>query len=126
MPTLEKQGYKYTEEFGYIPEDWEYTQLGNIFDFIAGGDVDKECFSSFWTNEYCFPIYSNSLENEGLYGWSSKYTVNKDAITITGRGDVGQVFYHKANFTPIIRLVTGTAKRKFDVKCLSYFVKNSL
>ena len=106
------QGYKYTEEFGYIPEDWEYSKLEDVFDFIAGGDVDKECFSQYWTNECCYPIYSNTLEYEGLYGWSSKYTINKDAITITGRGDVGHVFYHAANFTPIIRLITGTAKRK--------------
>ena len=26
----EKQGYKYTEEFGYIPEDWEVFTLGQI------------------------------------------------------------------------------------------------
>ena len=24
---LEKQGYKYTEEFGYIPEDWEIMNI---------------------------------------------------------------------------------------------------
>lgn len=119
----EKQGYKYTEEFGYIPEDWEYNKLEDVFDFIAGGDVDKEHFSPYWTNECRYPIYSNTLEDEGLYGWSSKYTINKDAIAITGRGDVGHVFYHEANFTPIIRLITGTAKRKINVKSLSYFAK---
>ena len=59
----EKQGYKYTEEFGYIPEDWEYSKLEDVFDFIAGADVDKECFSQYWTNECCYPIYSNTLDH---------------------------------------------------------------
>ena len=37
MPTIEKQGYKYTEEFGYIPEDWNICNMDDITKSIASG-----------------------------------------------------------------------------------------
>ena len=119
--TENKKGYKKTK-LGWIPEDWEVVKLNELFDFIAGGDVDKTSLSKSKTGMYCYPIYSNSTENQGLYGFSSKYTIDKEAITITGRGDIGQVFFHEPFFTPIGRLVTATAKKDINTKALSFFV----
>lgn len=36
MPTIEKQGYKYTEEFGYIPKEWEVKSLEECTNFKNG------------------------------------------------------------------------------------------
>lgn len=102
-------------------EQWEKVKLGEVGDFYVGGDVDRSCFSPYPTVECRFPIYANALVNEGLYGFSSKYEFDKEAITITGRGDVGKVFYRKPYFSTIIRLVTLIpTDSNIDVKFLSY------
>jgi type I restriction enzyme S subunit len=102
-------------------EGWKKVKLGDIGDFYVGGDVDKSCFSPYPTSECKYPIYANALVNEGLYGYSSKYEFDKEAVTITGRGDVGKVFYRKPYFSTIIRLVTLIPKDSgIDVKFLSY------
>ena len=107
-----KKGYKKTK-LGWIPEDWEVAKLFELFNFTAGGDVNKTIFSRNKTKTHCYPIYSNSIEKKGLYGYSSKYTIDQEAITITGRGDIGRVFFHEPFFTPIGRLVTAIAKKKY-------------
>ena len=100
---------------------WRKVKLGEVGDFYVGGDVDRSCFSPYPTVECRFPIYANALVNEGLYGFSSKYEFDKEAITITGRGDVGKVFYRKPYFSTIIRLVTLIpTDSNIDVKFLSY------
>lgn len=102
-------------------EGWKMVKLGEVGDFYVGGDVDRSCFSPYPTVECRFPIYANALVNEGLYGYSSKYEFDKEAVTITGRGDVGKVFYRKPYFTTIIRLVTLIpTDSNIDVKFLSY------
>lgn len=79
--------------------------LGDIFKLSAGGDLDRTSYSPFRTNTYCFPIYSNSIDNHGLYGFTSKYNYKGDSITITGRGNVGHAEYRAENFDAIIRLL---------------------
>lgn len=116
-----KKGYKKTK-LGWIPEEWEVAKLFELFDFTAGGDVNKTIFSRNKTKTHCYPIYSNSIEKKGLYGYSSKYTIDQEAITITGRGDIGRVFFHEPFFTPIGRLVTAIAKKNIDTKALSFFI----
>ncbi len=37
-----KQGYKYTEEFGYIPNDWEIKYFGNCFKFLKSYPFSRE------------------------------------------------------------------------------------
>ena len=100
---------------------WKKVRLGEMGDFYVGGDVDRSCFSPYPTVECRFPIYANALVNEGLYGYSNKYEFDKEAVTITGRGDVGKVFYRKPYFSTIIRLVTLIpTDSNIDVMFLSY------
>ena len=35
------------------------------------------------------PIYSNGMENEGLYGYTNKPRVTEPSITISARGTIG-------------------------------------
>ena len=80
-------------------------RLDEIFDIHAGGDIKKEHVSSTYSNTFCYPIYSNNLENEGLYGYSNIYKVGEDSITVTGRGDIGKAKYRNAYYYPIVRLL---------------------
>lgn len=90
-----------------MPEEkWTEYKLPTLCkDLFAGGDApaDKSKEAS---NEFLYPIYSNGIENAGLYGYSKKYRVAESALTISARGTIGAVFIRKVPFTPIVRLIT--------------------
>lgn len=80
-------------------------RLSEVSKLYAGGDAPKEV-SSDRTDEFCYPIFSNGLDNEGLYGYSKKATMKSNTITVSARGTIGAAFYRKEPFLPIVRLIT--------------------
>ena len=54
--------------------------LEDIFFITAGGDLKKELFSKCKDEKHPFPVYSNSLSNKGLYGYSSDYEYNANCV----------------------------------------------
>lgn len=86
-------------------------KLKDLFNLFAGGDIDIEHFSQYKTHVHCFPIYSNSLNNKGLYGYTSVPKYKGNSITITGRGSVGHAEYRKQDFDAIIRLLVLIPKK---------------
>lgn len=91
-----------------IPLGWEVKTLGSISDIKAGGDK-PEIFSSSKTEALRVPIYSNSSENEGLYGYTDKSNVQKESITISARGAIiGYTVLRTSPFVPIVRLIVVT------------------
>lgn len=103
-----------------IPEGWSVKKLGECFSFSAGGDVDRDCFSSVKDDMHPYPIFANALTNAGLYGYSSRYRIAEECITITGRGDIGKIFYRVGKFTPIVRLIVGIPKKEISAKFMAY------
>lgn len=95
-------------------------RLKDIFNLFAGGDIDIEHFSQYKTPIHCFPIYSNSLNNKGLYGYTSAPKYKGNAITITGRGSVGHAEYREQDFDAIIRLLVLIPKKSNIVN--SYYL----
>lgn len=80
-------------------------KIKDVFDLSAGGDVDRNHFSTYKTSEHRYPIFSNSLENHGLYGYTSSPRYCANSVTITGRGSVGHAEYRQEAFDAIIRLL---------------------
>ena len=103
-----------------IPDGWSVKKLGECFSFLAGGDVDKSSFSEVRDELHPYPIFANALTKRGLYGYSSKYKIKDECITITGRGDIGKVFYRKGFFTPIVRLITAIPRKNINAKFMSF------
>ena len=99
-------------EIGLIPDDWEVKTLGDLFEMKAGGDVDKQHFSSYKSDKYTYKIFSNGLENEGIYGYTDLPKYKGDSITITGRGTVGVSMYRKDDFDAVIRLLVLNSKKR--------------
>ena len=68
---------------------------------------DKDGFS--WYNpksEKCeIPIYSNGLENKGIYGYTDKATIFEKCVTVSARGTVGYCCLREEPFVPIVRLL---------------------
>lgn len=114
---IQKTKFKETE-IGLIPEDWDMIQLKELFKISAGGDLKKLTFSKEKFDDYKYPIYSNSLNNRGLYGFSKAFQYEPECVTITGRGDVGTAECRKEPFNAIVRLLV--LKPKQDISC--YFV----
>ena len=92
-------------ELGPIPEDWEVKRLGGLFSFLAAGDLQSGYSSKERTFENVWPIFSNSLPNRGLYGYTSRPRYKCGSMTITGRGTLGHAEYRESDFDAIIRLI---------------------
>ncbi len=88
-----------------IPKDWEVCTLSEKYTISAAGDLDPSDFSKVKTSVYKYPIYSNALQDGGIYGYCSKPRYAGNAVTITGRGDIGHCLYRREKFSAIVRLL---------------------
>lgn len=113
-------------EIGLIPEDWEVKELGNLFKISAGGDLRKLDFSKTKTDIHIYPIFSNSLNNKGLYGFSKTYQYEPECVTITGRGDVGTAECRKEKFCAIVRLLILKPKNEISCYFVASYINNRL
>lgn len=87
------------------PSDWLVSTLGNVSIMGAGGDKPQNV-SPRKTDLYEYPIYSNGLSNEGLYGFTDKPKVSEESVTVSARGTIGFVCLRHIPYVPIVRLVT--------------------
>ena len=87
------------------PSDWSVSTLGNVSIMGAGGDKPQNV-SLRKTDLYEYPIYSNGLSNEGLYGFTDNPKVSEESVTVSARGTIGFVCLRHIPYVPIVRLVT--------------------
>ena len=113
-------------EIGRIPKDWEVVKLGEIFTISVGGDLSKLNFSKQKNEKFRFPIYSNSLENDGLYGYADSYQYPENCITVTARGTLGYAIPRFEKFNAIIRLLVLIPKIKVDIKFVSEYINTKI
>jgi len=105
--------------FKGFTDDWEERKLSTESTITAGGDIDKSKLKE--VGEY--PIFANALTNDGIVGYyDSSYRVEAPAVTVTGRGDVGNAKARKVNFTPVVRLLA--VKSNHDVDFLENAINN--
>lgn len=100
------QKLRFKDKNGNNYPNWEKKKLGNLFTIKAGGDINKENFSEQYSMKFKYPVYANALTNDGLYGYSNIYKIDKPSITVTGRGiNVGFALSRKPFYYPIVRLL---------------------
>ena len=97
-------GYK-DSAVGIIPQEWDVKTLCECFSISAGRDLQKSFYSAIPSETHRYPIFSNSLENKGLYGYTSHPRHKSGSITITGRGMLGVAEYRNIDFDAIVRLL---------------------
>ena len=105
-------------------EGWTQKRIGDLFDVKAGGDLQEANYSPCPTAEAQWPIYANSLENEGLYGYTSKPRFSGNAVTITGRGDIGHAEFRPIDFDAIVRLLVLLPKAEVDCRYITYYINS--
>lgn len=108
-----------------LPEDWCYYALDDIAELSAGGDRPT-VFSDFQTENCPIPIYSNGIENEGLYGFTDKAKIYEESVTVSARGTVGYVFLREEPYVPIVRLISVVPNQNYVTAKYLYFALSSI
>ena len=104
---------------------WKEVRIGDLFEIKAGGDLQEANYSPCRTDHARWASYANSLENKGLYGYTSQPRFRGNAITITGRGEVGHAEFRDDDFDAIVRLLVLLPKVDVDCRYITYYI-NSL
>lgn len=100
----------------------KWMKIGDICDVFTGGEVPMGSIkgnTSF--GSFIYPIWGNGKD---IYGYATTYQIDKDAVCISSIGaNSGAVFFHKAYFTPIIRLkVLIPRNQSISVRYLFYIL----
>lgn len=85
--------------------EWVHYELGDITLITAGGDRPSK-YTNKKTIECYVPIYSNGIDNEGLYGYTDVAKIHEESITISARGTIGYVCLRLEPYVPIVRLIS--------------------
>ena len=118
-------GYKRTE-VGVIPEDWQTRRIGDLFEARAGGDFNPTRSSYVQSETHKYPIYANSLSQQGLYGFCSEPDNRSGLITVTARGTLGKAFYRDTLFVAIGRLLVLDSKVSMDARYFCEFINHGV
>lgn len=118
-------GYEDVEFESGIPKGWKICRIDQLSKIKAGGDAPDDSTKEI-TDECSIPIYSNGIENEGLYGYTSKAKINKPSISISARGTVGYTCLRRVPYTPIVRLICIIPHEENLANWLFYYFKRTI
>lgn len=97
--------------------------MESIATIKAGGDCPTK-YSRSKTSQYQIPIYSNSIDKDGLYGFAEKAVILEPGITIAARGTIGFCALRTKPYVPIIRLLSVSPHdRGGDIYLYQFFKK---
>lgn len=97
--------------------------MGEVCTLVSGGDVPKEAFSQYFTEDYNIPIYSNGVGGKDLYGFTNVPRITQPCVTIAARGTIGYSALRMKPFYPVIRLICAIPCEVVDVKYLFYILQ---
>jgi len=101
------------EPFGGVqPNNWKICTLEDVCDLKAGGDK-PDVVSDEITDTCSYPIYSNGLDKDGLYGYTDQAKIFEESVTVSARGTIGFVCLRHIPYVPIVRLVSVIPKKEF-------------
>ena len=103
-----------------LPENWRFSALGDVANLSAGGDRPT-VFSDFQTENCPVPIFSNGIEDEGLYGFTDKAKICEESVTVSARGTVGYVYLREEPYVPIVRLISVVPNKVYVTAKYLYF-----
>ena len=110
--------------FKGFTEPWEQRKLGEIATILTGGEAPKDAIKSDQPDgDYKYPVLSNGLGKNAIWGYAKAYRVKAPAITFSSIGTLGYPELRNTDFTPIIRLKVIIPK---DNNLNIAFLKNSI
>lgn len=108
-----------------LPEGWRIVPLESISELSAGGDKPS-AYSDIQSETCNVPIFSNGIEQEGLYGFTDKAKISDESVTVSARGTVGYVFLWEEPYVPIVRLIAVVPDTQFVTAKYLYFALSSI
>ena len=121
-----QSGYKKTE-IGVIPEDWEVISLGDFADIFVGRDLKKENISTFQDDVYRYPVYSNTVDNKGLFGYYDFFEYLGESVTVVGRGiGLGTAFERSGKYAAIGRLLVLFPNKRINSSYLTEYINKKI
>lgn len=113
IPNLEEQAKALFKSWfvDFDRNEWVHCELGDITLITAGGDRPSK-YTNKKTIECHVPIYSNGIDNEGLYGYTNVAKIHEESITISARGTIGYVCLRLEPYVPIVRLISIIPNKK--------------
>ncbi len=104
-------------------EGWEEKTLKEVCKKISAGGDKPENFSKAITENCEVPIYSNGIENDGLYGYTDVPAITEEAITISARGTIGFICKRVKPYYPIVRLISAIPNDHINIDFMEYTLK---
>ena len=86
---------------GSKPSNWKLSTLDEVSKMGAGGDK-PQIVSPYKTPDCPYPIYSNGLSDEGLYGYTNSAKIFDESVTVSARGTIGFVCLRHIPYVPIV------------------------
>lgn len=118
-----KQYEYYRDKLLFFDKNIIRKKLGEICKLSAGGDINKKDVVYERNKEYRFPVYSNGIEENSLYGYTNSYKIEAPCVTISARGTIGWTCLRKENFYPIVRLICAKPNNEVDISYLKYYLE---
>lgn len=95
---------------------WPLVTLNEVCkEILAGGDK-PENYTKEKTEKNLIPIYSNGVENNGLFGYTNVAKIKEPSVTISARGTLGFCVLHTQPFYPIVRLIVAIPKDNINIR----------
>lgn len=114
-------------EIGLIPVDWEVKPIGSFVSISVGRDLKEDNFSSYHDEKYCYPVYSNTVSNFGLYGFYNIAEYSGESLTIVGRGvGLGKAFQRTGGYGAIGRLLVIFPEKNVDANFLTEYINHKI
>ena len=110
---VEEQPYK-------VPENWCWTYLVAICEYMrAGGDKPKS-MSAEKTIENYIPVVANGLQDDGIIGYTNVEKEKAGTLTVSGRGTIGHAVVRIYPYVPVVRLIVLSPNGAVSVSYLKY------
>ena len=119
------EGYK-DSALGIIPADWEVKKMGEVANIFVGKDLKENNYSDIKSDKFIYKVYSNTVQDKGLYGYYDFEEYKGKAITVVGRGvGLGTAFPRHEGFGAIGRLLV-IYPLNHDYRFLCEYINNKI
>lgn len=102
-------------------------RLEDACEIAVGRDLVEDRFSVTSTDTHVYPVFSNSVENYGLYGFYDFPEYERKAVTVVGRGvGLGTAFIRDGGFGAIGRLLVLFPNENVDTDYLAEYINHKI
>ena len=105
-----------------LPEGWRMGHINDIATLKVGGDKPN-VFSETKTSECKVPIYSNGIDEKGIYGFTNEATISEESVTISARGTIGYCFLRFEPYVAIVRLISAIPYNRKSLYFVYFLLK---